>query len=103
MKSIIEIQFDSSLFYGENKAERELRVIIKNPPYFPKEGDIFGCKWDDYISDRTILKKLEEFEEDDVWVVSHYFIDYSKRVCKYTVVLIDALSYETSQKKKSQL
>ena len=98
MKSIMEIQFDYPLFRGAKAIDDKLRVIIKNPPYFPRTGDIFDCKWDDYISDRTILKKLEEFNDDDCWVVSFYFVEYSKKLCKYSVVLEDAVSYEKSKR-----
>ena len=99
MKSKIKVQFDSAMFRGDKPEWWNMRIIIENPPYFPRIGDVFDCEWEEYITDHTVLKMLKEFDEDDCWIVSFVFSKYSKKEFMYEVVLMEAVDYEKSLKK----
>ncbi len=60
---------------------------IENPCHIPSHGEIFHCKWDDFIKDKDQIKMLEKIEEDECWMVERFRSDYSKEETECLIIL----------------
>ncbi len=60
---------------------------IENPGHIPSQGEIFYCKWDDFIKDKDQIKRLEEIEEDECWMVERFRSNYSKEETECLIIL----------------
>ncbi|MCU4158202.1 hypothetical protein J1N10_19665 [Carboxylicivirga sp. A043] len=68
MKTILKVEFDNAGLNG---------FIIENPGHLPVHGEIFTCKWEDFIKDRAMVQQLDEIEEDECFMVERNFSKYS--------------------------
>jgi len=82
------------LSIGFNSLFTNLWVTIKNPPTIPHEGEVFGCKWEDFIKDDAVVKKLYEFYEEGVWVAHIFSRKYSKKKVVVHITLLEEKHYD---------
>ena len=79
MKLTLRICFEVSGFNEFN---------IENAPYVPVPDSSFNCIWDDFIDDENQLKKLKEFDKNNVWNVDRVLSsDFSKDEAVCWIVL----------------
>lgn len=92
MKTILRVTFDNVRFN---------EFTIENPGHIPSHGEIFNCKWDDFIGDKDQVKQIEEIEEEDCWIVERFSSKYSKEetVCQIILHLSNDFSKNTSSSK----
>lgn len=53
-------------------------ITIENTPVVPNEGEMIHIYWADYISDKSLARRLEEFEDNEVFMV-HIISRYYKK------------------------
>ena len=70
MKTILRVTFD---YTGLNE------FSIENPEHIPSHGEIFNCKWEEFIMDKDQVSLLEEIEEEDCFMVERFSSAYGKK------------------------
>jgi hypothetical protein len=87
MKTILRITFSCGRFND---------IIIENPGFLPSHGEVFYCKWGDFIEDKDKVKQLDEIEEEDCWMVQRAASTYSKDVAECHIVLHSSENFKNS-------
>ncbi len=89
MKTILKVSFD----YGKYES-----FEIENPGHLPVQGEIFNCKWSDFIKDKKLVKQLEEIEEEECWMVERFSSTYGKEESICHVLLHLSKNFEKNIK-----
>lgn len=76
----MEVNFKLSLSIGFNDGQRFTHDYIKieGVPIVPIEGQSVRFHWPDFLNDKDLCNKLEEFEDDDMFLVHIGSIEYRK-------------------------
>ncbi|TRX70865.1 hypothetical protein [Carboxylicivirga sp. M1479] len=85
MKTKIRISFNSTGLKS---------FYIENPRHLPSQGEIFNCKWSDYIEDKEQIRRLEKIQENECWMVDRLSIYYSKDEIICQIVLFESIHFE---------
>ena len=87
LKSSISINFDDGHSFTTDS------IKIENTPIVPFEGQSIRVRWDDYLDDLALVKKLEDFEDDDMFVVHVGTVEYKKEEVITHIVLMAESDY----------
>lgn len=74
-------------------------IRIEQPGYFPSEGEVFDCKWEDFCKDNRQLQKLNEVGENDCWMVERLSCYFSKEIAECRIVLHESGEWEKGNAK----
>lgn len=53
-------------------------ITIENTPVLPNDGEMMHIDWEDYIEDKSLVERLEAFEDNEVFMV-HFVSRYYKK------------------------
>ena len=87
MKTILTICFSTPGFRN---------IQIENPAFIPLQGEVFECKWEDYIEDKAQMKKLNKKSENNCWLVERLSSYFSKNCAECRIVLHESIELENS-------
>ncbi len=62
-------------------------LLIDNPGHLPVSGEVFSCKWDDFIEDKEQLLLLEELEKEECFMVERFSSKFSKEETECMIIL----------------
>jgi hypothetical protein len=74
----LKIAFDS---------EVSNQFTINNPPYVPTIGEIVDIVPEDFTDNAEDIRKLNEYSENDIWLVGFKSIKYYKDRVRVLIVL----------------
>lgn len=87
LKSSISINFDDAHSFTTDS------IKIENTPVIPLEGQSVRVRWDEILEDVALIKKLEDFEDDDMFVAHVGTIEYKKEEVITHIVLMAESDY----------
>jgi hypothetical protein len=87
LKSSISINFDDGHSFTTNS------IRIENTPIVPFEGQSVRVRWDEILEDAELVKKLEDFEDDDMFVAHIGTIEFKKHEVITHIVLMAESDY----------
>jgi len=88
LKSSISVNFDEAQRFTTNS------IKIEGMPVTPGEGQSIRIRWDDFVEDKALVQKLEDFEEDDMFLVHVVTIEIRKDEVITHVVLMAEADYK---------
>lgn len=87
LKSSIAINFDDGHSFTNDS------IKIENTPIVPLEGQSIRVRWDEILEDVELIKRLEDFEDDDMFVVHVGTVEYKKDEVITHIVLMAESDY----------
>jgi hypothetical protein len=86
MKTSLSIGFDDSRFTTEY-------IKIEDVPIVPIEGKGVRFKWSDFMNDKELCQRLEDFEDDDLFFANIVTIEYTKAEVIVHISLMEHRDY----------
>lgn len=90
MDSLLHVYFNSFT---------TVKFKIENPLVLPAEGETISFEWRDFIQNETVVKKIESYEEGDVFICEILFRKYYKGVVETHIYLHERKDYIRLKKK----
>lgn len=87
MKTSLHINFDDGQSFTNDS------IKIENAPIVPFEGQSVRVRWDEILEDVDLIKRLEDFEDDDMFVAHVGTIEYKKEEVITHIVLMAESDY----------
>lgn len=85
----------SSLFIAFNDGHRFTTDFIKidETPIVPVEGQAIRIFWEDFVTDKALVDKLEEFEEETMFLAHVVSVSYKKGEVITNLMLMEERDY----------
>ena len=88
LKSSLSVNFNEGHRFTTNS------IKIEGIPVTPSEGQSVRFRWDDFLEDKALIQRLEDFEEDDMFLVHIGTIEFRKEEVITHVVLMAEADYK---------